>query len=233
MTTAAVIVAAGKGERMCGDAGAPPKQLRLIAGKPILAYSIEFFAGLDAIDCLCFVTRPELRGAVEQLDATRAVAKPIYWAEGGKRRQDSSRNGLRALPDEVVVVAVHDAVRPFPSREATERAIELARQHGAAMLAAPMIDTVKRADPLGRVIATVDRANLWLAQTPQVFQRALLEEAFDAAERSGEQITDEASALEAIGRPPMIVPSSPRNLKITTPDDLVHAEAIAAAGNEK
>ena len=98
------------------------------------------------------------------------------------------------------------------------------------MVAAPMVDTVKRADGDARIVDTVDRSDLWLAQTPQVFQRALLLDAFDRAQAEGRNITDDASALEAIGRPPRIVPGSPYNLKITTVDDLARAEAFVRAG---
>ncbi|MCX7048219.1 MAG: 2-C-methyl-D-erythritol 4-phosphate cytidylyltransferase [Candidatus Sumerlaeota bacterium] len=223
MSVAAIIVAAGRGGRMGGD-DITPKQLRLLGGKPVLSYSVEFFDRMPQVDCLCIVTRPELRKPIEELPCVRNLTKPLYWAVGGARRQDSTRNGLRELPRGIEIVAIHDAARPFPSRHAVERAIEMAREHGAAILAASMSDTVKRADISGRIVETLDRSTLWLAQTPQVFQRALLEKGFDAAEQLGLELTDEASALEAISHPPLIVPSDRSNFKITTPEDLLRAE---------
>jgi len=241
-STAAVIVAAGRGERMGArpssarpasgsneenEPAVAPKQLRLLAGKPVISWSVEFFGELEEIGCLCIVTRPELRAAMERLEAVRRLAKPLYWAEGGARRQDSSRNGVMALPRDVDVVAVHDAARPFPPREATREAIRLARKYGAAIVAMPVSETVKRADEKGVIIETVDRARLWVAQTPQVFRRDWLMDGFDAAAQRGAGITDDAAALEAIGRPVRLVAGSHSNLKITTPEDFLRAELIA------
>jgi len=278
-----VIVAAGRGERMGAGPDAPPKQLQPILGRPALAWSIEFFERLDAIDAICIVTQPQWR------DAARAIAreaqlrcraasvrsvpapvgaasgwsvpapvqtsaaptpplsapaptpshpdsaaspKPLYWANGGARRQDSSLAGLRALPPDVDIVAIHDAARPFPPREGVEQAIAAAREHGGALLAIPMTDTVKRADAGGKIIETLDRDRLWLAQTPQVFQRALLARAFEAVEKAGLDLTDDAAALEFIGHAPHLVMGSIENLKITTPADWPRAEDIARSRSQ-
>lgn len=229
MPTAAVIVAAGSGTRM-GDDDTTPKQLRLLGGRPVIAWSLEFFDALDCIDAICIVTRHEWRATMVEAGLVESLTTPIFWAEGGYRRQDSSRNGVEALPKAYGIVAIHDAARPFPSKSATEDAVEIARAEGGSMVAAPMIDTVKRADSDSRIVDTVDRSDLWLAQTPQVFQRALLLEAFERAQAEGRHITDDASALEVIGRPPRIVSGSPYNLKITTVDDLARAEAFVRAG---
>ena len=228
MTTAAVIVAAGRGERMKGAEDLPPKQLRLVAGKPVLSYSVEFFDRLTVIDCISVVTRPELQEAIKKAGVGATTRKPLVWAKGGARRQDSSRNGVLALPDDVDLVAIHDAVRPFPPERATLEAIAAARECGGAILAVPVADTVKRADESGHIVETVDRAGLWLAQTPQVFQRRLLMEAFETAEKRGIALTDEASAFELMGWPVRIIPGTLTNLKITTREDLARAEAYAA-----
>lgn len=227
MATAAIIVAAGRGQRMNDPDGTLPKQLKPLAGKPVLAYSVEFFDRHPAIDYLCIVTRDDLRSLIEAKGITRGLSKPLFWATGGARRQDSTRNGLQAIPADADIIVVHDAVRPFPSSDATRQAIELARSHGGAIVAAPLADTLKRVDDNGKIATTIDRSSLWLAQTPQVFQRSLLERAYGEADRTGAAFTDEASACEAIGGNVRIVLGAPTNLKITTAEDLDRAEAIA------
>jgi 2-C-methyl-D-erythritol 4-phosphate cytidylyltransferase len=147
---------------------------------------------------------------------------------GGERRQDSVRAGLACVPAEFDgVVLVHDAARPLVEVELIEAVVQQAAATGAALPVLPLVDTVKRVRG-GRVVETLDRSELGGAQTPQGFRCAILREACAAAERSGAAFTDEAMAVEALGRPVAAIPGSRRNLKITTPDDLAWAEGVVA-----
>lgn len=226
MSTAAVILAAGFSRRMGQTERNTPKQMLPLGGKPILSYSVDLFNRLSAIDCLCIVTRPELREQMEDLESVRNITKPLYWAKGGERRQDSTRNGLLALPVHVEIVCVHDAARPFPPPMAITQALGAATQMGGAIVAIPINDTVKEIQEGGKIKRTLDRQKLWLAQTPQVFRRELLLLALDMAEKNETSITDEASAVEALGNEVIIIHGSKMNFKITTSEDLAMAEAI-------
>lgn len=159
-------------------------------------------------------------GALEAAGLTRVV-------DGGDTRQDSMRRALAASDPSFPLVLVHDAARPFAPIEATRRACERAAAVGAACLAIPAPDTLKRVDDHHRIVETVDRAGIWLAQTPQVAQRALLERALELAEREGFAGTDDASLLERAGATVEVVLGSPTNLKITTTQDLALASLIA------
>ncbi len=232
MTSAAVLVAAGSGRRMGSPSGARPKQMLPLAGKPLIAYSIDVFSAMEEIQALCIVTQPEWRKEIEALDAIRTLRKPLYWATGGDRRQDSARNGLRALPADTSLVAIHDAARPFPPPQAIAKALQYARKHGGAILAMPVTDTIKKMGNDGVIADTVDRSSLWAAQTPQVFQRDLLMRAYAYADEKGIDVTDDASACEALGHSIGIIPGSRFNLKVTTPEDLILAEAIAQTSQD-
>lgn len=226
---AAVVLAAGAGRRM---ASPTPKQFLRLGGKPVFSHSLEFFFDLEAVGEICLVLSP---GAIEGPEAKDArsqavhAGKTLSIASGGKRRQDSTRAGLRALSPEVQIVLVHDAARPFPPRQACLDSIAAAREVGGAILAAPASDTIKIAEANGeRIEKTLDRSRLWLAQTPQTFRFADLIEAMESAQRDGVDLTDEAMAFERLGRPVRIIASNADNLKITVAEDLIRAEQILA-----
>jgi 2-C-methyl-D-erythritol 4-phosphate cytidylyltransferase len=178
------------------------------------------------------VVAPEaLARLAEWAPGLAAVPKLGAPVAGGAERQDSVRAGLAALPPEVEWVAVHDAARPWVRPDDVSRVIRAARETGAAILAVPCADTVKRVKE-GRVIETPPRNELWAAQTPQVFRRDWLEEAHAKAAAEGARGTDDASLVEALGLPVAVVPGDPSNRKVTTREDLAFLEAAAAGTPE-
>lgn len=224
--TAAIIPAGGIGRRM----GLPlPKQFYELDGVPLLIHTLKAFERAAAIDLVIIVVPDDFRQTVSQTIVEFGLRKIGKVVAGGRFRQDSVGAGLQVLPDEVEIVAVHDGVRPFVEAATIDSVIAAAEEHGAAMVAVPTRDTLKKVDN-GFVSRTVDRENIWQAQTPQAARKHLLLRAFEHAAQTGFVGTDEASLLENIGVPVHVVPGSERNLKITRPDDLSLAEALAGAG---
>lgn len=214
----ALIPAAGVGARF--GAG-KPKQYVEINGKTVLRHTVNIFLNHPQIDYTAVILAPD--DTVFQTASTDNPAKLGVFRVGGQTRAETVRNGLHELVSQGIAAAddnilVHDAARCCLPAAALSRLIE---QAGAAeqggILAVPVADTLKRADDANRIAATVSRAALWQAQTPQLFQTALLQRALSAADLGG--ITDEASAVEAIGIRPLLVEGDTRNLKLTLPQD--------------
>jgi len=154
----------------------------------------------------------------------------LVVVEGGAERFETVARALEAVDDSCDYVAVHDAARPCLAREWVDAAFAAAIEHGAALLAIPVVDTLKKVDPANRQVAgTVSRENLFRAQTPQVFRKDWLLQSHRFRSQSGSVVTDDVQLLEAIGKPCVIVPGSPLNLKVTTQEDLVLARAALAA----
>jgi len=213
---AALIAAAGSGRRMGGEV---PKQFIEVAGKTVLRHTLELFLGLPAVEKIVVALPPDSVKPFED-SLTEAERKRVVAVAGGRSRQESVYNGLCALdPREIDVVAIHDAARPLVDREVVQKTIELAAEGKAAMACAPMRDTVKRAEA-GLVAATVDRGDLWLAQTPQTFPLEMILEAHRRARAEGLAATDDAALCERLGIPVHLVESTAANLKITGPYDL-------------
>jgi 2-C-methyl-D-erythritol 4-phosphate cytidylyltransferase len=223
MDAVAILVAAGRGERMGQER---PKAFLELAGVPLLLRAARVFEAAPSVSRLVAVV-PEAQLA-EAKRLLIGLVKLHAVVAGGERRQDSVLAGLAAVPaDFDGVVLVHDAARPLVDVELVEAVAQQAAATGAALPVLPLVDTVKRVRG-GRVVETLDRAELGGAQTPQGFRAALLREACEAATRAGLAITDEAMAVESLGRPVQAVPGSPRNRKITTPEDLAWAEGVVA-----
>ncbi len=224
MSVSAIFAAAGEGMRFGGEIKKP---FVTVLGRPILLHTIERFAAVRDVRERVLAVHPDdvddvrrrLGQELSRLGVHRIVA-------GGPRRQDSVRAALGACQSESRLILVHDAVRPLSTPAVIEAAIEAARKAGAALVAVPLTDTLKLADGEGRVIRTAPRAELWRAQTPQVFARDLLERAFAEVERRGLSVSHDAEMLEAIGVKPVLVPGSPQNIKITEPEDLALLEAL-------
>ncbi|MFM8593318.1 MAG: 2-C-methyl-D-erythritol 4-phosphate cytidylyltransferase, partial [Chloroflexota bacterium] len=215
----AVVVAAGKGTRL----GDPAKTMLPLAGRPMLAWSLDNLEQAEEISEVVIVVGDHTRAAVEALVADHRWPKVRAVVVGGERRQDSVLAGLRATDPNADVVAIHDGARPLAPAALFDAADRAARADGAAIAAAPVADTLKRVVDL-TVTATVDRTGLWGAQTPQALRRDLL---LDLFHRVGDRdVTDEASLCEAMGVPVTIVPSDATNLKVTHPGDLLIAEAL-------
>ena len=222
-----ILPAAGRGKRM--QAGVNKVFLRLM-GKPILFHTLRVFAAVPEVQEIIVVTGAEevepLRRALQGLGLFREAAKSVKVVAGGSERQYSVWNGLKASSEASDVILVHDAARPLVSHATIEAVIEAAREHGAAVAAVPEKNTVKIVDAEGLVVSTPPRKSLWAVQTPQGFKKDILLEANDRAEMEGFLGTDDASLVERLGRPVKVVEGDYRNIKITTPEDMVTAEAF-------
>jgi 2-C-methyl-D-erythritol 4-phosphate cytidylyltransferase len=223
MRSLAILVAAGRGERM---GGSRPKAFLELAGEALVLRAARVFDRAPSVSrIVAVVPGDELAAARALLAPVRKVAAVVA---GGERRQDSVREGLRQAPAGFDgVVLVHDAARPLVDVDLVEAVAGEAAAAGAAVPLVPVVDTVKRLRD-GVVVETLDRECLGSAQTPQGFRFAVLAEAYEAAFRDGVTVTDEAMAVERLGAPVRAVPGSPRNRKITTRDDLAWAEGVLA-----
>lgn len=221
MKAAAILLCAGKGQRL--GAGVE-KALVLLAGRPLFTWSLETLERSPLVEGIVMVGPvTKLRHALAATGL--AAAKVVAWTEGGKERQHSVARGLHVLPAEFTHVAVHDSARALVSADLVGRVLLDAREHGAALAALPLDDTLKRGT-LTHVEATVPRGSLWRAQTPQAFRRDWIAAAHAEARGTA---TDDAALVEALGHPVRLTTGEPLNFKITTPQDLALAEAWLTA----
>ena len=209
-----ILAAAGAGSRFGGNI---PKQFSLMRDKPLYLHALEPF--LEFFEEAVMVVPEAWQGRVqEQIESLPYRAKLLLQA-GGRERQDSVYRGLRRLSDSVEIVLVHDAARPFVSRDLIARVVEETRRGEACLPAVPLRDTVKEVSSR-RVVRTVDRDHLRLAQTPQGFEINLLRQALKQAQKEGFCGTDEASLVERLGSPVYVVPGELENIKVTWKEDL-------------
>lgn len=232
----AVVVAAGLGVRLAAELGpnSPRKAYVRLAGRPLVLWATWALARTEGVDEVIVVLHPDDVAIVEQGPLGRVLreAGATAFVAGGARRQDSVLLGVRATkPDPERFVLVHDAARPLLDPDDAARALARAREVGASLLAERVRDTVKRVDPDLRVRETLPRSELWLAQTPQIARRGELIEALEAARTV--EVTDEASALERLGRPVVVVEALSPNFKVTTAADLERAAPVVAARVEE
>jgi 2-C-methyl-D-erythritol 4-phosphate cytidylyltransferase len=236
MTVAALVLGAGSGKRLreslgargsgrAGDEpGALPKAFVPLAGRCLLLRSLHALAASEEVDLLVPVVAREAMPLLAELESEfREIYKLRPAVAGGAERQDSVRCGLEALPAEVTHVAVHDAARPLVRPQDVSRVVRAARARGAALLAVPVKDTVKRVEA-GRVVATPPRSECYAAQTPQVFRIDWLREALAKADDDGVRGTDDAALVERLGVTVEVVEGDPSNLKITSAEDFTVAE---------
>lgn len=226
MIAAALIPAAGRGQRM---GLAVEKQFMELAGKPLLAHTLARFEATPGIHQIVVIV-PSGREAfcAQEIVEPEGLRKVTHIVAGAETRQRSVMAGFRCLGENVDVVVIHDGARPFISPALIQKAIEQAYQFGSAIVAVPVSDTLKRVSIDGQVVETVDRQNLWRAQTPQAFQRSILQRALTHAEERRIEATDEAFLVESLAKPVHILPGSIWNVKVTTPDDLLFAELLLA-----
>jgi 2-C-methyl-D-erythritol 4-phosphate cytidylyltransferase len=217
MSVVVIVPAAGSGSRFGGDI---PKQFRTLGGKPIIQRVVERFL-LD--ERVARIVVP----IAEVLVATVKPMPRVTFVAGGATRQQSVTRGLEAAGDDVEIVAVHDAVRPFFATETFHRAIDAAREHGAAFPAIPLTDTVHIVNG-DRVMSTPDRRNLVAAQTPQCFRIDILRDVLARATREGDDASDEAGLAAKYGYDVRAVAGDPMNFKITRAEDLDLAERMLA-----
>lgn len=216
---ALIVPAAGNGTRMGGER----KQFRLLGDAPLLVQTLRAFDGHPALALLVVAVPPGEEAHVEEALHAYGLETPLVVVAGGATRQASVQQGLAVLPGEIDYVLVHDAVRPFVSRSLVDRCLEAARQHGAAVPAVPVADTVRRADA-GVFGETVARDGLYLVQTPQAFRRCWLDDAQAASDPA--IATDDATLVQAAGYAVHLLDGERRNFKVTTPEDWTLAQAL-------
>ena len=249
----AIIVAAGTSQRMGFD-----KLFADLGNRPVVAHSIAAFQACPAVGSIVLVTRPEKKTVFQELARTEGWTKLHAVLSGGAQRHLSVWNGLQTLVDDTAgaaesagapasaepvgnavtfghsaedfqhFVAVHDGARPLVTPDMIERCLDMAQQVGAACCAAPVCDTIKRADANRHIAGSIDRTNLWAMQTPQIFSLPLLLRAYKEVIAAGRTVTDETSAMDEIGQPVALLNSGDFNLKITYPQDLELARHLLA-----
>lgn len=218
----AIVLAAGVGKRL----GIPvPKPLVEICKKPVIIYSLKEFDQHPDIDEIIVVVSAQNKAAIAKIIKQSSFKKIKALCLGGKRRQDSVYNGLGAISQDSNWVLVHDSARPLINRKLITEVISAAKKTGAAILGVPVKATIKSVKKGSLVDKTVDRSNLWEIQTPQVFKKELIFEAYHRFHKAN--FTDDASLVERLGKHVKIVMGSYENIKITTQEDLFFAEAIA------
>jgi 2-C-methyl-D-erythritol 4-phosphate cytidylyltransferase/2-C-methyl-D-erythritol 2,4-cyclodiphosphate synthase len=217
--TWAIIVAGGRGQRFGTVA---PKQFLPLGDQPLLQHSLQLFSSAKKITGIILVLPEEFVG--EWREKLRGL--DVRVTAGGATRQESVSKGLAQVPVDVSWIVIHDAARPFVTLQLLENLLTVAQEHGAAIPAIPVADTLKKGDDQGRVLETVDRQDLFRVQTPQVFSRDLLKEALAWAKENSVDGTDEAGLVEKMGRPVRLISGEEFNFKVTQPSDLEMAQAL-------
>ena len=225
----AVLLAAGNSTRMGGSRS---KVLEELGGRPALCRSLEVLDRCPLIGEICLVCREQDRA--DMLPLTSGLATPVQVVPGGAQRQDSVEQGVEALTGPWEYVAIHDGARPLVTEEVLAAVCRDAMAHGAATAAVPSKDTCKLADGAGFVAATPARDRLWAVQTPQAFSLALYREALEKARAAGQSYTDDCQLIEAAGGSVKLTMGDYRNIKLTTPEDLLAARAyLGGEGGKK
>ncbi len=244
--TAAILLAAGSGKRMQGVVA--DKVLATVRGRPVFAYSAAAFMESAIADLFVIVYRDRH----QMLELAALAPTPSLLVAGGRERQDSVRAALAALPPDIAYVFIHDCARPLVRAEQLVVLHKIVRKEGAVVLAHRITDTIKslrpeksgRASALGTTrsakakrsrscnLTTVDRSRLWGMETPQVFERALIDRGYAAAARRSVAVTDDAATMELIGHPVALLENSAPNPKLTTPGDFGYVEFLLGQAAE-
>ena len=235
----AIIVAGGKGLRM---GGALPKQYLSLGGRPVLAHTLlPFHENKNIKKIYLVVPGDDFRFCKSEILLPYKLDKKVELVSGGVERQDSVFNGLKAVEKKIAtgkadiaeeIVVIHDGVRPFIRYDIIESCIRGARESGTCITGIPSYDTVKTLNDSGEIHETIERDSIWFAQTPQAFRYSIIKNAHEYAESKGFFGTDDASLVEFTGSKVKIINGSRLNIKITTKEDLLLAEAIFASGFE-
>jgi 2-C-methyl-D-erythritol 4-phosphate cytidylyltransferase len=218
-----IVAAAGESRRM-GLPDGESKQFLLLGGETILSHSVERLLAMDCVHGIVVVLHPSHTVRFSNELSLFDDSKPLLVAEGGATRPDSVRAGLQLVPGAATVIAVHDGARPLFSKHVFQDCLAALETADGAVPAVEVSDTLKREGEGGAVVGTIDRAGLWAAQTPQVFRAAALRDVYARADLNG--ATDDAMLLERAAYRVALVPSTPANVKITTPADLPLAGAL-------
>jgi len=219
----AIILAAGRGKRMNSSIN---KAFMLLAGRPILLHSVLTFSTCPEVDHLLVVAAPDEVIHVENMLSSLTGIKRWQVVSGGSERQYSIANALKIMSQTTDIVLVHDGARPLVNTQCINSVIKVATAHQAAVVAVPVKDTIKTVNDSGTVTGTPERHTLWSIQTPQGFSARILRQAYEQAEQDGYLGTDDASLVERIGVSVKIVAGRYENIKVTTPEDLIIAEAL-------
>jgi 2-C-methyl-D-erythritol 4-phosphate cytidylyltransferase len=219
----AIIVAAGKSERMGGGVD---KAFLNLGSRPVVAWSLLAFEKNTDIDSIILVVRKDQLTAAKAVARMFGISKLSKIVPGGTRRQDSVQAALKEVDSDTRIVVVHDGARPCVTPETIAEVVKIARRSGAGVVGRRIFDTVKYVEKGTTVTRTEDRTKLWAVQTPQAFQTSIIRRAYAELAKSGATVTDDASAVEAIGEPVKIYETNQPNLKITTVDDLQMAAAV-------
>ncbi|MEM7384667.1 MAG: 2-C-methyl-D-erythritol 4-phosphate cytidylyltransferase [Verrucomicrobiota bacterium] len=211
----AIIVAAGASRRMGFD-----KLFTTLGDRPVIAHTLQAFQSSPVINEIIVVTHPDRFEAIEKLQTDHGLDQITALIAGGRERHESVLNGLNALNEACDYVAIHDGARPLISQQDIAACMKIAKEHRAAACARRITETVKRADGNHRVTGSVDRTNLWAMQTPQIFERQLILDAYEAVSSKNLLVTDEVSAVEHFGESVILSQSHHPNLKITFPQDI-------------
>ncbi|MCK5581637.1 MAG: 2-C-methyl-D-erythritol 4-phosphate cytidylyltransferase [Candidatus Omnitrophica bacterium] len=222
MKVQAIIPAAGIGARLKSQV---PKPLVMLKGKPLFVYALEILTKSSMISSVILVVNAEAKPELERIVKELSLLKPVKVVIGGETRRESVFNGLQSTDDATEYVVVHDGARPLVSQSLLEEAIEKCRQEAAVVVAVPVKPTIKRVAKEGLYVeATLDRSFLWEVQTPQVFKKQIL---LKAHQQAGEILaTDDASLVEALGEKVKVLEGDYKNIKVTTQEDLLIAEAL-------
>jgi 2-C-methyl-D-erythritol 4-phosphate cytidylyltransferase len=225
---AAIVVAAGNSQRMGFD-----KLTADLGGRPLFIRTLERFENCPEVDEVLLVANEERIKPFGSLVGEYGLKKVAAVVAGGADRHLSVWNGLGALSEGAELVAVHDGARPMISSATISKAMLLATKFGAVTLAAPVVETLKKADSDGLVVGSVDRSGLWTMQTPQIFRRDWLVAAYELVLARGARVTDETSAAEMAGFPVRVMQSGDWNLKVTYPSDLEIARSLFSVETNK
>lgn len=222
MKVSVIIPAAGSGQRF-GEA----KQFKQLAGRPLFFHTIIPFLQSDKIqEIILVVPRDEVENVHRDV-ISMSAGKPIQVVAGGERRQDSVKNGVNAIDTQSTLVCIHDAARPFVTEDLIRDSIAACEKADGAVVALPSKDTVKFSEN-GTIVKTIDRQKIWLAQTPQTFQKDKLIKALNNADSLNLNGTDESFLMESMGYKIKLVEGHPENFKVTTSEDWVRAEDLCS-----
>jgi 2-C-methyl-D-erythritol 4-phosphate cytidylyltransferase len=221
--TSAVIVAAGRGTRMGPDVD---KLFLPVVGRPVVAHTWLRFDGVAEVDDIIVVVREGMQPTFEEIAGGLRLTKPWRLVAGGEARQDSVWNGLEALKAGSALVAIQDGARPCTSPTLIRQTLVAAREHGAAVAAQPVTDTIKESEDGTSIARHLERGRLWAVQTPQSFRVEVIRKALAAVRNKGLRVTDDTAACELIGQEVKLVESAEPNPKVTVPADVAYIELL-------
>jgi 2-C-methyl-D-erythritol 4-phosphate cytidylyltransferase len=229
MLATAVVLAAGEGRRIGGNTS---KSFLPLAGRPLVLRTLDQVFSARTVKNVVLVIAAHEIARCETLISSDGALRGCSWQlqVGGATRQQSAKRGLEKIGSDTDIVVIHDGARPFVSGGLIDRCVECAADKGAVVVGLPASDTIKMVSRDRQILSTPERSSLWEIQTPQVFQRALIVEAHEQADRKGIEVTDDAMLVERLGKPVYVIDGERTNFKITVPEDVWLAETWIREG---